>query len=38
MRIQTKIFGLIFIVFIAALFLTKNAFAGTGWCLKISLL
>ncbi len=31
MRIQTKIFGLIFIVSITALFITKNAFAGTGF-------
>jgi len=31
MRIQAKIFGLIFIVSITALFITKNAFAGTGF-------
>lgn len=31
MRIQAKIFGLIFIMFIMALFLTKNTFAGTGF-------
>ncbi|HHT9107828.1 MAG TPA: hypothetical protein ACFYEF_04280 [Candidatus Wunengus sp. YC63] len=31
MRIQAKIFGLIFIVSITALFITKNAFSGTGF-------
>ncbi len=31
MRIQAKIFGLIFIMSITALFLTKNTFAGTGF-------
>lgn len=31
MRIQTKIFGLIFIMFVTAVFLTKNTFAGTGF-------
>jgi len=31
MRIQAKIFGLIFIASITALFITKNAFAGTGF-------
>ncbi|HHT9138250.1 MAG TPA: hypothetical protein ACFYEK_13540 [Candidatus Wunengus sp. YC60] len=31
MRIQAKIFGLIFIMFITALFLAKNTFAGTGF-------
>ena len=31
MRIQAKIFGLIFIIFVMAVFLTKNTFAGTGF-------
>jgi len=31
MRIQAKIFGLIFIMFVMAVFLTKNTFAGTGF-------
>lgn len=31
MRIQVKIFGLIFIMFVTAVFLTKNTFAGTGF-------
>ncbi len=31
MRIQAKIFGLIFIMFVTAVFLTKNTFAGTGF-------
>lgn len=31
MRIQAKIFGLIFIMFVMAVFLTKYTFAGTGF-------
>jgi len=31
MRIQAKIFGLIFIIFVMAVFLTKNTFAGIGF-------